>query len=48
MDGRIDSASMFSGGRGGILLWSSLTLVVVVLLVAVGRLLPKAHDPAAK
>lgn len=47
-DGRSDSTSLFSGGRGGIILWSSLTLVVAVLLVAVARLLPKAQDPTVK
>ncbi|HTO02963.1 MAG TPA: hypothetical protein VL069_04640 [Opitutus sp.] len=48
LNGGLNAASLFSGKRGGIILWSSLALVVAVLLVAIGRLLPKTSDPAAK
>ena len=34
-------------GKGGIVLWGMLALVVVVLLVIISKLLPKASPPAA-
>jgi hypothetical protein len=34
-------------GKGGVLFWGILALVVVVLLVIISRLLPKSSPPAA-
>ncbi len=34
-------------GKGGLLLWGSLALVVVVLLVLISRLLPKSSNPSS-
>ncbi len=48
-DGKSGAASsLFSGKRGGILLWVALALVVGVLLYAIARLLPKPPESAAK
>jgi hypothetical protein len=47
-DGRKEDVTLFSGKRGGIVLWASLALVVAVLLFAIARLLPKPPDAARK